>query len=38
LKTFASNDDEEELEIDLNDEDIREKQQSFNLVGKFLHN
>jgi hypothetical protein len=34
LKTFASNDDEEELEIDLNDEDIREKQQSFNLVGK----
>jgi hypothetical protein len=33
-----NDEEEEELEIDLNEEEIREKQQSFNLVGRFLTN
>jgi hypothetical protein len=31
-------DEEEDLEIDINDDDTREKHRSYNLVGRFLTN
>ncbi|MCI30129.1 hypothetical protein A2U01_0051338 [Trifolium medium] len=38
VENLSLNDDEDELEIDLNEEEVRTQQKTFNLVGRFLTN
>jgi 14-3-3 protein epsilon len=38
VENLSLNDDDDELEIDFNEEEVRRQQQSFNLVGRFLTN